>query len=85
MKALDEVYKIDTLVHRSAFKNSAKFRQTFSRVESLFSKYCVFLTNMISPILNIIDVFSEIQQFVRKISTSPRFSPIPWDFVTNSF
>ena len=27
LKALDEIYKIYTLLHRSAFKNSAKFRQ----------------------------------------------------------
>ena len=30
LKALDEIYKIYTLLHRSAFKNSATFRQTFS-------------------------------------------------------
>ena len=29
LKALDEIYKIYTLLHRSAFKISAEFRQTF--------------------------------------------------------
>ena len=38
LKALDEIYKIYTLLHRSAFKISAKFRQTFSRFHSFIFK-----------------------------------------------
>ena len=37
-KALDEIYKIYMLFHRSAFKISAKFRQTFSRFHSFIFK-----------------------------------------------
>ena len=32
LKALDEIYKIYKLLHRSEFKNSATFRQTFSYI-----------------------------------------------------
>ena len=38
LKALDEIYKIYTLLNRSAFKISAKFRQTFSHFHSFISK-----------------------------------------------
>ena len=50
-KALDEIYKIDKLLHRSAFKNSAKFRQTFSHFYNfmfenslIFRNFCPYLT-----------------------------------------
>ena len=38
LKGLDEIYKIYTLLHRSAFKISAKFRQTFSHFHCLIFK-----------------------------------------------
>ena len=73
-KALDEIYKINKLLHRSAFKNSAKFRQTFShfysftfKISAIFHKFCSKLANF--------DEFSpEFQQFSWRRSKSPRFS-----------
>ena len=74
VKALDEIYKIYTyaslgeknkiytLLHRSAFKKSAKFRQTFSHFCSLILFFIAIMVQ-ISPILM---TFSEFRQFVRK-------------------
>ena len=45
MKGLDEIYKIYTRLHRlnrSALKNSAKFRQTFSQVYTFILKIAYF-------------------------------------------
>ena len=42
-KALDEIYKIYKLLRRSAFKNSAKFLQTFSHFySSIFKNSLLF-------------------------------------------
>ena len=38
VKALDEIDEIDTLLHRSKFKNSAKFLKIFSHFFSFISK-----------------------------------------------
>ena len=68
------IYKIYKLLHRSAFKNSAKFRQTFSHfynfifeISLIFRKICPYLTNLDEK-------FPEFQQIWWKISKSPRFS-----------
>ena len=76
-KALDEIYKIYKLLHRSASKNSAKFRQTFSHfyrfinfiftISLIFRKFCPNFTNFEEQ-------FPEFQNFFWKGSTSPRFS-----------
>ena len=48
--ALDEIYKISTLLHRSAFKNSAKFRQTFSHFHSFIFKVSLISSKKLSRI-----------------------------------
>ena len=50
LKALDEIYKIYTLLDRSVFKISAKFRQTFSHFHSFtlsFSKFHWFFQEVV--------------------------------------
>ena len=82
MKALDKIYKIYTLctlLHRSAFKNSAKFRQAFSDVCSVTNKTtfilkCLFMFCNYGPHFTNFDLKnSEFQKSVRKRSKSPRF------------
>ena len=45
LKALDEICKIYTLLHPSAFKISAKFRQTFSQFNSFILKSSLIFPN----------------------------------------
>ena len=43
LKALDEIYKMYALLHRSAFENSAKFRQTFAHFLLFYYEIFAFL------------------------------------------
>ena len=82
-KALDEIYKIYKLLHRSAFKNSAKFRQTFSHFFSFILKsslivrifFAIFV--QISPILT--NIFRNFSNFHGK-DKNLLDSKISWDF-----
>ena len=79
-KAVDEIYKIYKLLHRSAFKNSTKFRQTFShfctdlQIYSQIFHWMFVTVVQNSPILMIFSRKFQCQQFLRKRSKSPRFS-----------
>ena len=46
-KALDEIYKIYMLLHRSDLNISENFRQTFSHFLALFCKNSLFLNSFI--------------------------------------
>ena len=41
-KALDEIYKIYMLLHRSDLNISENFRQTFSHFLAIFAKFVIF-------------------------------------------
>ena len=73
-KALDEIYKIYKLLHRSAFKNSAKFRQTFSHFYSFVFEISLIFRNFCANLTNFHENFPEFQQNCWKRSKSPRFS-----------
>ena len=73
-KALDEIYKIYKLLHRSAFKNSAKFRQTFSHFYSFVFEISLIFRNFCPNLTNFDEKFPEFQQICWKRSKSPRFS-----------
>ena len=73
-KALDEIYKIYKLLHRSAFKNSAKFRQTFSHFYSFVFEISLIFRNFCPNLTNFDENFPEFQQICWKRSKSPRFS-----------
>ena len=62
------------LLHRSAFKNSAKFRQTFSHFYSLVFEISLIFRNFCPNLTNFDEFFPEFQQICWKRSTSPRFS-----------
>ena len=49
-KAPDEIYKIYTLLHRSAFKCSAKFRQTFSHFHNFIFKCSLMFSKKLTEI-----------------------------------
>ena len=72
-KALDEIYKIYKLLHRSAFKNSAKFRQACSHFCSFIFKSSLIFRNFCSTFTNFDEHLPEFQQIWRTRSTS-RFS-----------
>ena len=44
-KALDEIYKIYMLLHRSDLNISENFRQTFSQFSAIFCKNSLFLNS----------------------------------------
>ena len=48
LKALDEIYKIDTFLHHSAFKNSTKSRQTFSHFHNSIFKISLIVSKKLS-------------------------------------
>ena len=73
-KALDEIYKIYKLLHRSAFKNSATFRQTFSHFYSFVFEISLIFRNFCPNLTNFDENFPEFQQICWKRSKSPRFS-----------
>ena len=73
-KALDEIYKIYKLLHRSAFKNSARFRQTFSHCWSFIFKISLILRSFCANFTNFDERFPEFQQICWRRSKSPRFS-----------
>ena len=86
LKALDKTYKLYTLLHRSALKKSAKFRQTCSHIK-LCNSILLFPTCLLffckktkivqnSPNLNFLN-FSDLLYFVRKSSKCPRW----WNFL----
>ena len=60
--ALDEIYKIYKLLHRSAFKNSAKFRQTFSHFSSFIFKISLIFRNFVQNLTNFDEKIPEFQQ-----------------------
>ena len=62
LKALDEIYKIYKLLHRSAFKNSAKFRQTFSHFSSFIFKISLIFRNFVQNLTNFDEKIPEFQQ-----------------------
>ena len=63
LKALDEIYKIDTLLHRSAFKHSAISRQAFSHFHSPSLKFSLILSKTLSKIHELWWKFSGISAF----------------------
>ena len=72
LKALDEIYKIYTAPHSTIRRNFVKHFRIFA---VLFSTFCftfcfTILFYNYGPKLTNFDVFSEFQQFVRKISKS---------------
>ena len=73
-KALDEIYKIYKLLHRSAFNNSAQFRQTFSHFSSFIFKISLIFRNFVQNPTNFDEKIPEFQQICWKKSKSPRFS-----------
>ena len=74
LKALDEIYNIYKLLHRSAFINSAKFRQTCSHVYSFILTISLMFRNFCPNLTNFDEHFPEFQQICWKRSKSPRFS-----------
>ena len=76
-KALDEIYKIYKLLHRSAFKISAKFRQTFSHFYRIIFKISLIFRNSCPNVTNFDDFFPEFQQIGWKRSKSPRILKFP--------
>ena len=58
-KALDEIYKICMLLHRSELNISAKFRQTFTRFSAKFWKIRYFSTFLIDILMNNFRNFTE--------------------------
>ena len=81
-KAIDEIYKIYKLLHRSAFKNSAKFRQTFSHFYSfifeislIFRNFCPYLTNFEEKFPEF--EFSFIQIYRNRDESDDFFAEIP--------
>ena len=73
-KALDEIYKIYKLLHRSAFKNSAKFPQTFSHFYNFIFESSLIFRNFCPNLINFDEKFPEFQQICWKRSKYPRFS-----------
>ena len=64
---------LSTLLHHSEFENSAKCRQTFSHVCSFIFKVSLMFCNCCQISINFGEKYPEFQQFVRKLSKSPRF------------
>ena len=62
------------LLHRSAFKNSAEFRQTFSHVYRFIFKMSLIFRKFCPNFTNFDKKFPEFQNFFWKGLKSPRFS-----------
>ena len=68
-KALDEIYKIYMLLHRSDLNVSENFRQTFSHFFQFFGKelqFVIFELFFIDFSSNFDEMLSEFRQYVRK-------------------
>ena len=80
----NEIMKMYTLLHRSAFKNSAKFRQTFSHFRKFTLKILFIFCNYVPKFTNV-DVFRNVSNLYGKDQNLLDFSQISWDFATNIF
>ena len=67
-------YQKYKLLHRSAFKNSAKFRQTCSHFYGFIFEISLIFRNVCPNLTNFDENFPEFQQICWKRSKSPRFS-----------
>ena len=84
-KALDEIYKIYKLfliyklLHRSAFKNSAKFRQTFSHFYNFVFEISLIFRNFCPNLTNVDEFFRNFSKSAGK-DQNLLDSQISWDF-----
>ena len=67
-KALDEIYKIYMLLHRSDLNISENFRQTFSHFSVKFCKikFCYFLILLGYFCSDFDEILSEFRQYLRR-------------------
>ena len=72
-KALDEIYKIYMLLHRSDLNISAKFCQTFSHFSAKFSKKRNVSTFLIEFRADFDEIFSEFRQTDPQAEYSRKF------------
>ena len=72
--AFFEFYKIYRLLHRSKFKNSAKFLKTFSHFSVLFQNCCTFFANFVKNSPTLMKFSRNFSIFQEKLPKSPRIS-----------
>ena len=65
-KALDEIYKIYMLLHRSDLNISEKIRQTFSHFQQNFTKIRYFRIIFIKFCSDFDEILSEFRRYFRK-------------------
>ena len=81
LKALDEIYKIYTLLHRSACKISSKIRQTFSHFQSfIFKNSLIFPRNCLEFIISM-KILQNFSIFCGEAKNLLDYQ-ISWDFAT---
>ena len=66
-KALDEIYKIYMILHRSNLNISEKNRQTFSHFSAFFAKNRYFRILLIEFCSDFDEIVSELRRYFRKI------------------
>ena len=64
-KALDEIYKIYMLLHRSDLNISENFRQTFSHFSAIFAKFTHFRKMLFEFCLEFDEILSEFRKYFR--------------------
>ena len=65
-KALDEIYKIYMLLHRSDLNISENVRQFFSHFAAFFAKICYFRILFIDFCSNFDEILSEFRRYFRE-------------------